>query len=46
MATLGGHQRKTVLQIKAHLMAKNRERARPCTVVFRGALIEHLLHQF
>ncbi len=46
VAALGGHQRETFLQVKAHLVAKNGERTGAGTVIFLGALIEHLLHQF
>ena len=46
MAALGRHQRETFLQVKAHLVAENGDGAGTGTVVFLGALIEHLLHQF
>jgi hypothetical protein len=41
MAALGRHQREAFLQVKAHLMAKNGERAGTGAVIFRRALIEH-----
>ncbi|AEW75054.1 hypothetical protein EcWSU1_03626 [Enterobacter ludwigii] len=46
VAALCRHQRKTFLQIEAHLVAKNGERAGTGTVIFRRALIEHFFHQF
>ncbi len=42
---LGGHQRKAVAEIEAHLMAEHRARAGAGAVVLLGTVAQDLLHQ-
>ncbi len=42
---LGGHQRESFVQIKAHLVAKHALGARACAVGFGNAMACHMLHE-
>lgn len=45
MYLFGGHQRKTFVQIKAHLVAKDTLGTRACAVGFGNAMASHMLHE-
>ncbi len=45
VAFLGGHQRKAVGEVKAHLVAKDTDRARAGAVLLAGTVVTHMAHQ-
>lgn len=44
MEFFGGHQRKSLAQIKAHLIAKNTFGSGAGSVAFLGAVFKHVSH--
>ena len=45
MQFFGGEHRKTLTQIKTHLIAKHRTRACTCAVTFVIAMFQYMVHQ-
>ena len=45
MQLLGRHQRKATRQIKAHLVAENRQRAGSGAVILPDAMLAHMAHE-
>ena len=45
MELLGGHKRKTVVQVEAHLAAEHAQGSSAGAVAFAGAVVAHVAHQ-